>query len=162
MCRMRSVFQTREALQVVGQDHADEYPLARDAQSVRRARRIVSDLLVDGDRPAVLDTALLLVSELVGNAVRYGEEPIKLDVRRENEQLTIGVSDAGPQLPVLPPPSSASEGVASEAAHERHVDEPVGGRGLRLIATLADCCGVERRNSDKRVWFALRDLPLRE
>ena len=141
---------------MVTSDHAVVYRLTRDAQSVRRARRIVSDALTDGDRASLLDTALLLVSELVGNAVRYGVEPITLDVGRDGDELTIGVSDAGPQLPQMPaaPPDlqvTTSAGVADNAAAQ-----PVGGRGLRLIETLADRWGVQKREGAKRVWFVLR------
>lgn len=142
---------------MVNHAQAVEYVLAPDARSVGQARRLVSGLLVDGERSALVDTALLLVSELVGNAVRYGEEPIKLDVRRSDDELTIGVSDASPQLPVLPPPTAAVNACnARTTFDELHSEEPVGGRGLRLIAALADRWGVERRKSDKRVWFALR------
>lgn len=140
---------------VMQDDHAVEYALARDAQSVRRARHIVSTALAEDDRPAVRDTALLLVSELVGNAVRYGEEPITMDLSRGDEELTVGVSDAGAQLPTMPPPAPSAD-LPTEDLVDVSPEEPVGGRGLRLIATLADAWAVEKRTRGKRVWFVLR------
>ncbi len=140
---------------MVTQDHAVEYDLARDAQSVRRARHIVSTALAEDDRTTVRDTALLLVSELVGNAVRYGEEPITMDLSRGAEALTVGVSDASPQFPTMPPPAP-SVGVQSDDLVDVSPEEPVGGRGLRLIATLADAWAVEQRGRGNRVWFVLR------
>lgn len=133
-------------------DHAVEYRLARDPQSVGEARRIVSELLRDREENDLVDTALLLVSELVANAVRYGEEPITLDVVPDDDEVTIGVSDGGDELPTLtavgPPLVVSGDELAGR--------EAIGGRGLRLIATLADAWDVEKRMVGKRVWFALR------
>jgi anti-sigma regulatory factor (Ser/Thr protein kinase) len=141
---------------VVTSDHAVVYSLTRDPQSVRHARRIVSDSLVGGDRSHFLDTALLLVSELVGNAVRYGAEPITLDVVRADHELMIGVSDAAPQLPQMPPAPADLPVMSATSAVETANSQPVGGRGLQLIEALADRWGVQKREQDKRVWFVLR------
>jgi signal transduction histidine kinase len=53
------------------------------------------DLVVDAD-PLVLDR---VVSNLLVNAVRYGEPPIVVRAEQEDEQLRISVSDRGPGVP---------------------------------------------------------------
>lgn len=142
---------------MVTKDHAVQYSLPRDAQSVRRARHIVSTLLTNSDSGVLLDTALLLVSELVGNAVRYGEEPIMLDVRRDDGDLVVGVSDAGSAQPAMAPAAPAVvHAHRPSRIHDIDPQEPVGGRGLHLVQTLSDDWGIERRDGDKRVWFVLR------
>lgn len=141
-------------------DQAVVLPLARDAQSVRRARRLVSEVLTDGKRTSHLDTALLLVSELVGNAVRYGAEPITLDLAQDGEALIIGVTDGSTTMPALPAIDSGRERGETTCNGDLRDDlsdsESVGGRGLQLVATLSDSWGVQKREQDKRVWFVLR------
>jgi anti-sigma regulatory factor (Ser/Thr protein kinase) len=46
--------------------------------------------------------ALLLVSELVTNAVVHGEGPIELTVRCAETRAVIAVTDGGRRLPVIP------------------------------------------------------------
>lgn len=138
---------------MVMHDHALAYRLPREPESVRLARRIVSDIVPEADRAVLLDTALLLVSELVGNAVRYGQEPITIDLTHSEHSLVIGVSDAASTMPAVRAYSSATE--PGERALEPDDSDSVGGRGLRLIAILSDSWGVEKRIADKRVWFRL-------
>jgi anti-sigma regulatory factor (Ser/Thr protein kinase) len=111
--------------------------------SVPAARGYVTDLLTSVP-PALCQTAALLVSELATNAVRHaGVREFSVDVRHlpAEGRLWVGVTDTGPGQPVLRDPSTTAE----------H------GRGLRLVATLADRWGARRRrgSDDKTVWFEL-------
>jgi anti-sigma regulatory factor (Ser/Thr protein kinase) len=112
--------------------------------SVPVARRFVSETL-DRVPREICQTAALLVSELATNVVRHsgaGEFVVELDDRPEEGRLWVGVTDSGTGLPVLRAPSLTAE----------H------GRGMRLVATLADRWGAGRRRgaTDKTVWFELR------
>ena len=115
--------------------------LRAEPREVARARRALTRALrqwgVDGD---AFDVALLLTSELVTNAIRHGSAPVRLRARVSRRELRVEVHDAarGP----LGGPRTVSW------------DSP-GGRGLKLVDTLADRWGCRRVVSGKRVWFEL-------
>jgi anti-sigma regulatory factor (Ser/Thr protein kinase) len=117
-------------------------PLPSDADGPALAREFISEH-ANGLSPELLDDALLLVSELVTNAVRYGEPEIVLHVRHDPPGIGVSVHDAGPELPQLTdtPPDPAKQG----------------GRGLRIVDALAQRWGVSRtrRQPGKTVWFEL-------
>ncbi|MGV9292367.1 SpoIIE family protein phosphatase [Streptomyces sp. NPDC003719] len=91
----------------------------------------------------LVDTTQLVVSELVGNALRYGNAPGELRLLR-HERLTVEVSDSGPDLPRI--------------QHADVSDES--GRGLQLINMLCRRWGSCRTAGGKVVW-AEQDLPAR-
>ncbi len=119
--------------------------LAPEAESARLARRFISDFCnaaALGDD--LCQTASLLTSELVTNAVRYGGSHALLQARMPGGVLRVAVQDANPDLPAL----GASPDLTAE-----------GGRGVLLVSTLADRWGVERTSEGgKAVWFEL-DVP---
>jgi PAS domain S-box-containing protein len=80
-------------------------------------------------------TTELIVSELVGNAVRYGAPPLRLRLIWERK-LTVEVSDTAASAP--------------HVMHARTIDET--GRGLFIIATLADQWGTRYEAQGKTVW----------
>jgi PAS domain S-box-containing protein len=80
-------------------------------------------------------TTELIVSELVGNAVRYGAPPLRLRLIWERK-LTIEVSDSAASAP--------------HVKHARTIDET--GRGLFIIASLADQWGTRYEAQGKTVW----------
>lgn len=110
------------------------------AASVRTARAFVDHQLagwgVDGDS---LDRARLLTSELVTNAVRYGGPPLSVGVSVRRDGVRIEVRDGTSALPRLGPAEP---------------DRP-NGRGMLLVAGLADRWGAEVRGSGKVVWCEL-------
>jgi anti-sigma regulatory factor (Ser/Thr protein kinase) len=88
-----------------------------------------------------LDDALLMVSELVTNAVRHGRPEVTLDMVLSPDSLTVAVDDGG-RAPVtcrVPTPD------------QEH------GRGLWMVAALAAHWGVARGGGDHgtQVWFEL-------
>ncbi|WP_369131690.1 ATP-binding protein [Modestobacter sp. I12A-02662] len=118
------------------------------AVSVPVARRYVTDLLEPEHLPAATsETVALLVSELATNAVRYagGQFAVAVEYTAEDGRVWIGVTDAGPGLPVLRRPAVTAER----------------GRGLQLVGSLADRWGVRRRRGtdEKTVWFELSARP---
>lgn len=108
---------------------------------VRTARHWVTAHVEGMDLPQdVVTVAELLTSELVGNAVVHGRDPIAVDVHLGDGVLTIEVSDEGDGLPVL---------------RTTGPDVP-GGQGVRLVEQLATRWGVEQRGAvGKTVWFAV-------
>ncbi|WP_330174697.1 ATP-binding protein [Streptomyces sp. NBC_01498] len=116
--------------------------LPRHPRSVGRAREALRGLV---SLPGELgDTAALLLSELVTNALRHGSPPgreIVVSVRRADGLLRLEVEDAGDTVPSPRTPEL--------------VDEC--GRGLALVVALADDWGVEpRRGPGKLVWVTLK------
>jgi anti-sigma regulatory factor (Ser/Thr protein kinase) len=83
------------------------------------------------------EDAVLLVSELVTNAVKYGGDgPIELLIDRPGDQLRFAVRDKGGPGPL---PEIREPGASG------------GGHGLRLVDTIADRWGVEHGSTI--VWF---------
>ncbi|HEY1741343.1 MAG TPA: ATP-binding protein [Acidimicrobiia bacterium] len=102
----------------------------------RRARSLVVDSLAQWDRDDLLDPAILVVSELVANAVRYGGADLTVALARDHDGVRIAVGDTGPADPTMP-----------------EVDRrALGGRGVRLIAALASDWGYRHKDSGKIVW----------
>jgi anti-sigma regulatory factor (Ser/Thr protein kinase) len=114
--------------------------LLPEPASVRRARDIVREHVCPLQDEAARETAALLVSELVTNAVKHGVPPIELAVLCGPEHvLQVRVRDAGNGLPTP---------VVAQAGEE-------GGRGLALTQLLSDDWGVDPDHLGKTVWFTL-------
>jgi anti-sigma regulatory factor (Ser/Thr protein kinase) len=92
---------------------------------------------------SVVEDALLLASELVANAVRFGHPPVLLTIDRSDERLRISVGDAATTVPQPPATSSVP------------VDQP-GGRGLNIDA-VAGRWGIAPGigGPGKSIWFEL-------
>jgi anti-sigma regulatory factor (Ser/Thr protein kinase) len=90
------------------------------------------------------ETAILLTSELVTNALTHGESPVTVAVSWSAEHLRIEVPDRSRSLPT---PWPAQIAVDDEA-----------GRGLLLVDTLATDWGFYRTPGGKAVYFTL-DCP---
>lgn len=111
-------------------------PLAEDLSSVPAARSAVRGQLSEWDVDAdAAFTTELIVSELVANAVRHGAPPFRLRLILD-ERLTCEVRDASTSVPHL--------------KHARQIDED--GRGLFIIASVADSWGVRYHPLGKTVW----------
>nr|WP_275676648.1 MULTISPECIES: SpoIIE family protein phosphatase [unclassified Streptomyces] len=122
-------------------DEAYACALPADGSAASRARRTVREVLPQWGLPDLVDSTELVVSELVGNALRYGNAPGELRLVR-HERLAVEVSDTGPDLPQI--------------QHAELSDE--GGRGLQLINIMCRRWGACRTSAGKVVW-AEQDLP---
>lgn len=93
--------------------------------------------------PHVIDDALILVTELVSNAVLHGRPSVTLQVRIEPPGIGVAVTDDGDAFALTPPsppdPRSTS------------------GRGLLIVDRLASRWGIEQSEPlpGKTVWFEL-------
>lgn len=110
-------------------------------EAAGRARGMVRDLLTKSGVTAVLDDALLVVSELATNAVRYGSSPISLHLALDDEHLLIAVQDGHPSD--LPYPKVLTQ------------TEP-DGRGMHLVSAMASRWGWDRTVHSKVVWAEIR------
>ncbi len=111
-------------------------------------RQLGADLAGAGVRPAVVGDAALVLSELVGNAVRYGRPlpggMLEVSWSLQDDSLWLRVSDGGgPSVPMR---------------HEAG-PEDVRGRGLAIVAALARDWGVEQSTNGtgpmSTVWVEL-------
>ena len=91
--------------------------------------------------PDTLDDAVLMVSELVTNAVQHGQPEVTLGMSLSGDGLTVSVSDQGSGAPIRAFPTA----------------EQQRGRGLGLVDALASKWGVIRSagQDGKQVWFRL-------
>lgn len=108
--------------------------------SAPEARRLVANALrargVAGQR---LEEALVVVAEMVANALVHGHSSFSVRVRIDAAQVLLEVVDASGDVPVVRPLDS----------------ERPSGRGLHLLTALADRWGVERLPAGKLVWAEL-------
>ncbi|MGZ4625518.1 MAG: SpoIIE family protein phosphatase [Kineosporiaceae bacterium] len=113
------------------------------------ARRAVSAALDEAGLTGHLDTAALLVSEVVTNALRHGGGPEELVVEIDPGGVSVGVRDSSPQ----PPREEASQGPGAVQVVPGGLAE--NGRGLLLVDMLADSWGWRPEAGGKLVWFRL-------
>ncbi|MFC8231011.1 SpoIIE family protein phosphatase [Streptomyces sp. NPDC057287] len=125
-------------IQGLAPDAVGDWRLPRELRSVARARELARVQLTAWDLDDLVDTTELLVSELVTNALRYGEGEIRLRLLRDRT-LVCEVWDAGLVQP--------------RRRRARDTDE--GGRGLQLVGLLSAAWGSRRTPRGKTVWFEL-------
>ncbi|MBW3702995.1 protein phosphatase, partial [Streptomyces griseus] len=122
-------------------EHLVSWDVPVDPAAVGETRAKVSRRLEAWGLAELSMTTELIVSELVTNAIRYGEGPVRLRLLFQSA-LTCEVSDASNTSPRL--------------RHARTTDE--GGRGLFLVAQLAHRWGTRYTPRGKIIW-AEQPLP---
>jgi len=80
------------------------WPLDRRTESIAEARAAIRSFLGTSLSPEDENAVLLVVSELVANAVQHGEAPIELRVASSAGCIHIEVKDAGHRRPVMRTP----------------------------------------------------------
>lgn len=127
-------------VQGLPREFVGDWQLPADPQSVARARELTREQLAAWDLDPIADTAELLVSELVTNALRHGRGDVRLRLLRDRT-LVCEVWDAG---------------LVQPRRRRAHVTDE-GGRGLQLVGLLSSAWGSRRTHQGKTVWF---ELPL--
>lgn len=113
-----------------------ELALERELASASVARAALRKRLPS---TVVGEDLLLLVSELVTNAVLHGGEPIELVLDLRSDAVHVEVRDRGLAMPSA-----------------RHPDDhETSGRGLQIVDRMATRWGVEPSFPGKSVWFDL-------
>ncbi|MEU4350014.1 ATP-binding protein [Streptomyces sp. NPDC023838] len=123
-----------------------EWRFSRGPRSVGRARVLLAEQARAWKVPDELtETAVLLLSELMTNAVRHGRAPADREVRARcvlgGDIFRVEVVDANATLPCPRPAGPDDES----------------GRGLALVEALSDAWGANPRpyGIGKTVWFEL-------
>ncbi|MFC7219039.1 ATP-binding protein [Streptomyces polyrhachis] len=130
-------------LELCGDPSVGEVRLPSRPESAATARRLTHALLRDswGLSAERADAAVLLVSELVGNAVRHtGARAFGLRIHRQQGRIRVEVRDPSRGLPCLLP--------------VRDLD--TSGRGLAHVDRIADRWGVDLLPRGKSTWFEMR------
>lgn len=110
----------------------------RVPQAVGHARRFTRRTMRTWGVPQdAVDTVLLVVSELVTNALVHTEGPVRLDLTLVNRRLRVAVADASPRTPVKP------TSIGWEAT---------GGRGILLVEAMSAVWGSVPVSGGKQVW----------
>jgi anti-sigma regulatory factor (Ser/Thr protein kinase) len=114
-----------------------------EPQSPARARAWICLELTELNRPELIESAQLALSELVTNAIIHAQTPILVSVCTQGDSVRIEVQDGSPCHP------------ASRAQSRDGLDPPTVGRGIHLVDALATEWGVRRhRHQGKVVWFS--------
>jgi anti-sigma regulatory factor (Ser/Thr protein kinase) len=117
-----------------------EFTLPATTSAASQARETVRGVLTGWGIDGEADTATLLVSELVTNAVRHAGTTLGITMTRETDYLRVAVSDGAVSTwPKLVEPTVDDEG----------------GRGLWLVDRLARAWGTSSGTDGKAVWFEL-------
>ncbi|MFF7995753.1 ATP-binding protein [Kitasatospora xanthocidica] len=114
--------------------------LAGLPKPVARARTFTAGALADWyacTGEGVAADVVLLVAELVANAMLHGDGPLELLLDATGARLRVGVSDRSPALP------------APRLPHEPALP---GGHGLVIVERLADRWGAEPHGRGKTIW----------
>lgn len=110
-----------------------------DPAEVGRARRWARSRLAGsgiGDDEPLAETLILLISELVTNAVVHTGCPAVLRMLLGGPGVRVEVADASDRPP----------------APRHAAGDDTGGRGLELVDGLADRWGWQREGAGKRIW----------
>lgn len=120
-----------------------------ELSAVAEVRKVLREALRRWGVPGLADTAELLTSELVTNALRHTDGGAVLTATlssagaarsgRGSRRLRVEVCDFLPHHPRLRAPG----------------DQVTSGRGLLLVQALADAWGVHPEGTGKVVWFEL-------
>jgi CheY-like chemotaxis protein/anti-sigma regulatory factor (Ser/Thr protein kinase) len=110
--------------------------LPRDLASVGRAREFVAGAFENWGVAGLTDDALIVVSELVTNAVTHARSGCEVRLAVDDTAVRIAVADRGAGTPD-PKPFSASQ------PH---------GRGLHIVGALSSAWGVDDLPDGKVVW----------
>nr|WP_225860554.1 SpoIIE family protein phosphatase [Streptomyces triticiradicis] len=129
---------TRRTMLTVAQD---------EPERIADARQQLRELLHDWASADQLDSAVLLVSEMVTNVLVHTDADALLVAEVAGEpgerRMRVEVTDGSDDLP-----------------HRRHPGELASsGRGLVLVEMLADAWGVDPRGEGKSIWFEFSEEP---
>ncbi|GGL63536.1 hypothetical protein GCM10010129_04070 [Streptomyces fumigatiscleroticus] len=116
----------------------ESWTVWRVPEAVRHARRFTRRTLRVWNVPRnAEDTVLLVVSELVTNALTHTDGRVRLDLTLVGGRLRVAVADTSPRTPVKP------AGLGWEAT---------GGRGILLVEAMSAAWGTVPVGGGKQVW----------
>ena len=113
---------------------------AADERSVAKARAFAREMLETWDAGDLADSVVLLVSELVTNAIVHAGTTARLELRLDPQSVRVEVEDLHPRR-VLP------------MVVDQPTEDSEEGRGLLITFSLASAWGVDYTSASKRVWL---------
>lgn len=105
-----------------------------------QARAAVTACAAELGLQEVSDDVVLLVSEMVTNAIRHAAPPVRLEIQAGDDDVVVAVRDGSPHPPAPRRPGQDAEG----------------GRGMLLVDLLSDDHGVRGDPPGKAVWARVR------
>jgi serine phosphatase RsbU (regulator of sigma subunit)/anti-sigma regulatory factor (Ser/Thr protein kinase) len=129
-----------------------------EPERISVARQQLRELLHDWTSPDQVDSAVLLLSEMLTNVLVHTDADALLVAEVTGDLDGLGLdSGAGRRMRVEV--TDASDALP----HKRHPGELASsGRGLVLMELLADAWGVDPRGKGKSIWFELYEEPVKE
>ncbi|MFF1674863.1 SpoIIE family protein phosphatase [Streptomyces sp. NPDC058256] len=115
----------------------ESWTVWRVPEAVRHARRFTRRTLRAWGVAGEADAALLVVSELVTNALVHTDGQVRLDLTLINNRFRIAVADNSPRTPIKP------TSIGWEAT---------GGRGILLVEAMSAAWGTVPVSGGKQVW----------
>ncbi|WP_435223940.1 SpoIIE family protein phosphatase [Streptomyces sp. Tue6028] len=115
----------------------ESWTIWRVPEAVRHARRFTKRTLRSWGVDDEVDAVLLVVSELVTNALVHTGGQVRLDLTLINHRLRIAVADNSPRSPIKP------TSIGWEAT---------GGRGILLVEAMSAAWGTVPVSGGKQVW----------
>jgi len=110
-------------------------------EAPRQARHWLEDAIAGSEHARLHDELMLLVSELVTNAVRYTADDVGVTVYLHECGVWVSVADDG-----------------AGRVEMRHADlTDTSGRGLEILDAMSSSWGVIPERVGKSVWFELAD-----
>ncbi|WP_267717200.1 SpoIIE family protein phosphatase [Streptomyces sp. CoH17] len=125
----------------VAADRMASWPLPDDPRAAGEARRHIREQLAAWGLDSLLATTELLASELIGNVVRHAKGPLRLRLL-QTTSLICEVFDGSQTMPRI----------------RRAAETEESGRGLQLIAALAQRWGTRYTATGKCIWTE-QELP---
>jgi len=123
----------------LGAEHVASWDLPTDSKVVAHARRLAAAQVTAWGLENSVFATELVVSELVTNAIRHAERPIRLRLLRGENSLICEVSDGSNTAPHLRRANTNDEG----------------GRGLLLVAQTTRQWGTRHTTRGKTIWTDL-------
>jgi anti-sigma regulatory factor (Ser/Thr protein kinase) len=118
----------------------EEFRIGPDPRAVLDMRHAVRRVCSDAGLPAdACDTAVLLTSETLTNAIVHAGTSVLLVIRVSPRGVRVEVTDDDSRPPIAARPAT----------------DATNGRGLQLLDTLATRWGVEHHRHGKTVWFEI-------
>lgn len=120
-------------------------PHAPTSVSIAR-RHLSADLFASGVADSIIDDATVIVSELLSNALRHARPlpsgQIRVVWNRRGDSVEVSVSDGG---------------AATEPRRGRPALSSLGGRGLGIVESMAECWGVRHEDGGgTTVWAVIK------
>lgn len=123
---------------------SDTLRLEHGAKAPGHARRWIIARCHEWHCDDLADPAALLITELVTNVFLHARTDCLIHAGFDHAVLEVVVTDQDAHEPIIHPTSTSAEN----------------GRGLAILAAIADAWGVQKQDgSAKSVWFHLTDHP---